>query len=146
MAAPFLDSNILVYAVSDDPRSEVAQELVRQHFIVSVQSLNEFANVARRKLRMPWQEIEEISALYREYADEIVAIDKDLHVSALRIASRYEHSFYDACILAAAIRSGATILYSEDMHSGQRLEEGISILNPFDALPKIPDDFPTRRG
>jgi predicted nucleic acid-binding protein len=146
MAAPFLDSNILVYAVSDDPRSEIAQQLVRQNFIISVQSLNEFANVARRKLRMSWQEIEEVSSLYREYADEIIALDKDLHISALGLASRYEYSFYDACVLVAAIRSGATVLYSEDMHSGHRLEEGIRIVNPFDTTPKIPDDIPTRHG
>jgi predicted nucleic acid-binding protein len=138
MAAPFLDSNILVYAVSDDPRSEIAQQLVRQHFIISVQCLNEFANVARRKLQMSWQQIEEISALYREYADDVAVVDKELHILALRLASRYEYSFYDACILAAAIRSGATVLYSEDMHSGHKLQEGIRIVNPFETLPQNP--------
>lgn len=118
MPAPFLDSNIHISAVSDVPRSETARELVRQHFVISVESLNEFANVARRKLRMPWSQIGENSALY--------------------LASRYEYSCSDACILAAAIRSRASVLDSKDMHSGQKLEEGVWIVNPFEALRQNP--------
>ena len=133
MAAPFLDTNILVYAVSDDPRSERAQELIQNHFIISVQCLNEFANVARRKLLMSWDEIAEISALFRELADDIVALDTDLHVTALGLAKRYGYAFYDAAIIAAANNAGSKIMYSEDMQSGQVLDEGIEITNPFAA-------------
>jgi predicted nucleic acid-binding protein len=131
MAAPFLDSNILVYAASQDPRSEIAQKLVHDHFVISVQCLNEFANVARRKLMMSWDEIAEISALYRELADTVIALDADLHATALGLAGRYGYSFYDAAIIAAAVKSGCKVLYSEDMQSGLKLDEGIEIINPF---------------
>ena len=134
MAAPFLDTNIVVYASSHDRRSEIARTLVQNHFVISVQCLNEFANVARRKLLMSWEEIAEISALYRDLADEVVALDADLHVAALGLARRYGYSFYDASILAAAIKAGCKILYSEDMQSGQILDEGIEITNPFAPL------------
>ena len=131
MAAPFLDSNILIYAASQDTRSETARTLVQQHFIISVQCLNEFANVARRKLMMSWDEIAEMSGLYRELADAVIALDADLHARALELAGRYGYSFYDAAIIAAAAKAGCKVLYSEDMQSGQELDEGIEIINPF---------------
>jgi predicted nucleic acid-binding protein len=58
VTAPLLDTNILVYAFTDDPRSARAQALLSEPFILSVQALNEFANVARRKLCMDWAEIQ----------------------------------------------------------------------------------------
>ena len=131
MAAPFLDSNILVYAASRDSRSEIARTLVQNRFIISVQCLNEFANVARRKLTMLWDEVAEISGLYRELADAVIALDADLHAAALGLARRYGYSFYDAAIIAAAGKAGCEVLYSEDMQSGQKLDEGIEIINPF---------------
>ena len=131
MAAPFLDSNILVYAASQDARSGIALKLVQDRFVIRVQCLNEFANVARRKLMMSWDEVAEISSLYRELADSVMALDHDNHVMALGFAKRYGYSLSDAAIIAAAIKSGCKVLYSEDMQSGQALEEGIEIINPF---------------
>ena len=56
----FLDTNILIYAiVQDDPRTPVAETLLIEGGVVSVQVLNEFAAVARRKLGMPWKEVTE---------------------------------------------------------------------------------------
>ena len=54
----FFDTNVFVYAIiQDDPRSDHAEELIAQGGTVSVQVLNEFAAVARRKTKMPWVEI-----------------------------------------------------------------------------------------
>ena len=55
---PFLDTNILVYAVSNDPRQRRAQELLAAGGTISVQVLNEFTNVLLNKLRRGWPEIE----------------------------------------------------------------------------------------
>ena len=59
MSGPvFLDTNVLVYAaLQPDPRSETARALVARRGMISVQVLNEFVNVAHRKLRRPWPEI-----------------------------------------------------------------------------------------
>jgi predicted nucleic acid-binding protein len=53
MSAPaFLDTNILVYAtLQSDPRSQPARDLLSQRCVISVQALNEFANVAHRRLQ-----------------------------------------------------------------------------------------------
>jgi predicted nucleic acid-binding protein len=57
MAGDFLDSNVLVYAFTDDPRAEAAQAPLARGCTISVQGLNEFANVAWRKLGKSWPEI-----------------------------------------------------------------------------------------
>ncbi len=53
----FLDTNVLVYAFSTDPRTKAAEQLLAKGCLVSLQGLNEFTNVARRKLGMEWNEI-----------------------------------------------------------------------------------------
>ena len=56
---PFLDTNVLVYAaLSDDPRCPIAERLLTAGGTISVQVLNEFANVLRTKLRRTWQDTE----------------------------------------------------------------------------------------
>ena len=60
----FLDSNVLVYAFTTDERAAATQALLQDRPVISVQCLNEFANVARRKLGMGWEEIRDaVSAL-----------------------------------------------------------------------------------
>ena len=54
----FFDTNVLIYAVTADPRKQQADRVLRAGGIVSVQVLNEFANVARNKLRHDWNMIE----------------------------------------------------------------------------------------
>ena len=50
---PFLDTNVLIYAFcEDDPRSEIARELLARGCVIGIQTLNEFVAVTRRKLRM----------------------------------------------------------------------------------------------
>ena len=56
----FLDTKILFYAVvQDDLCTPVAETLLTEGGVVSVQMLNEFAAVARRKLGMPWKDLTE---------------------------------------------------------------------------------------
>jgi len=51
----FFDTNVLVYAVTeDDARSSQAEALLAAGGVISMQILNEFASVARRKLSMSW--------------------------------------------------------------------------------------------
>lgn len=131
---PFLDTVILVYAVSTDtPRSERAEVLLQRGGFISVQVLNEFAAVAHRKLKMTWEEIREALRAVRSLCEPAAAITASTHESALRLAARYRYNFYDALILAAALESGCRTLYSEDMQHGQTIE-GLTIQNPFGSL------------
>ena len=127
----FLDSNVLVYAFTNDPRAEKSQHLVSQHCNISVQVLNEFANVARRKLGMRWAEIGEALAAIRTLCRNILPIDLDTHSDALRLAERYGFAIYDALIVAAALRSNCDVLWSEDMHDGLLVDGRMRIANPF---------------
>ncbi len=57
-AEAFFNTNVLIYAVAEnDPRAARAEELLLSGGVVSVQVLNEFTAVARRKLQMPWAEV-----------------------------------------------------------------------------------------
>ena len=64
-AEPFLNTNVLLYLLSADAaKADRAEELLTARGVISVQVLNEFANVASRKLDMPWPEIREILAAF----------------------------------------------------------------------------------
>ena len=96
---------------------------------LSVQVLNEFANVARRKLGFTVAEIIESLGAIRSTCD-IVALDLTIHDEALALLARYDLSIYDATILSAALVHGCSTLYSEDFQSGQRFGP-LAIRNPF---------------
>ena len=131
MPRAFLDTNILVYAFVEDPRAAVAEALLAQKCETSVQALNEFANVARRKLRMTWGEVEEALALLRTVCGTIHPIELKTHTDALRLAQCYGLSIYDALIVAAALGAGCDTLYSEDMQDGLVVEAQVTLRNPF---------------
>lgn len=127
----FLDTNVLLYAFTSDPRAEKAQELLAHGCSAGVQGLNEFANVARRKLGMTWVEVREALAAIRTLCRTILPIDLNTHIDALRIAQRYGFSIFDALMVAAALRADCRILWSEDMHHGVIVDGRLRIANPF---------------
>jgi predicted nucleic acid-binding protein len=128
---PFLDTNILVYAVvSEDHRSAVAKDLIANGGVVSVQVLNEFVNVARRKLRRDWGQIEGALDLLRRLLDPPVPLTIDLHESAIILAREHRLAFYGALIVAAASRADCSVLFTEDMQDGKRMG-ALTIRTPF---------------
>ena len=128
---PFLDTNVLVYAFrTDDPRSRVSETLLAAGGSISVQVLNEFVAVARRKLHRSWEEIGQALRILRIFCPDPVPLTIDTHERALEIAVRYGHSIFDSLIVAAALQAGSRTLYSEDLQHGQEIE-GLSIQNPF---------------
>lgn len=130
-ADAFLDTTVLIYAVkSDDRRSETAERLLAAGGTVSVQALNEFAAVARRKLKMSWKEIQHALLAIRTLCGAPVPVTVETHELGLRIAQRYGFHIYDSLTIAAAQASGCTTLYSEDMQHGQKIG-AVTIRNPF---------------
>ncbi len=126
----FFDSNVLVYTATSDDRKSTAAECLANGGIASVQVLNEFANVARKKLRADWQIVELALAQFRFALDEIVPITLTIHDSAIVLARQHGLPIYDALIVAAAIEAGCDTLYSEDLQDGRRFA-GVRIVNPF---------------
>jgi predicted nucleic acid-binding protein len=79
---------------------EGAQSLLAEPFIINVQALNELAAVGRRKLKMSWDEIESAIAAILALANAVVPIDEKITLEAIRLAARYNVSFYDAAMVA----------------------------------------------
>lgn len=133
MTVDFVDGNVLVYAFTDDPRAAAAQGLLERGCTISVQGLNEFVNLARRKLGKSWAELRGDLAAIREVCTSIVAVDIDIHEAALRLAERHGFAMFDALMVAAALQAGSTTLWSEDMQHGMLIDGTLRIANPFRA-------------
>ncbi|UXN59896.1 PIN domain-containing protein [Phyllobacterium zundukense] len=131
MPAEFLDTNVLIYAFTDDPRRIRSQELLAEGCTIGVQVLNEFTNVARRKLGMDWEEIREALASICTLCPKIVSMDVNVHEEAIAIAERHGFQIFDALMIASAILSGCDVLWSEDMRDGLVIENRLRIVNPF---------------
>lgn len=127
----FIDSNVVLYLLSEDARKANRSEaLLRTRPTISVQVLNEVTSVCVRKLNMAWHEIADLVDAVKGFCT-VVPLTVDIHDSARRLAERHGFAFYDACIVATASVSGCQILYSEDMHDGLIVEDGLTIRNPF---------------
>jgi predicted nucleic acid-binding protein len=133
----FLDTNVLVYAHdrSETRKQPIAQALLdalwrTRSGVLSTQVLQEFYVVATRKFdpQMRRGAAREIVALYGEWP--IVQVDVALILAASKLEERHAFSFWDALVLEAARRCGATRLLTEDLQAGRRID-GISIENPF---------------
>jgi predicted nucleic acid-binding protein len=133
----FVDTNILVYAVADDDpaRQRTAQVLVEtlaaaQALHTSTQVLQELYVVLTRKVRRKFTSAEAIDYLDRIARAPVTTTDFQLVRQAAELSDRDAFSFWDALILVAAARSGATRLYTEDLQHG-RTVLGVEIVNPF---------------
>ena len=126
----FFDTNFLVYAQLADAKGDRARRLIAQGGKLSVQVLNEFAAVSRRKLDKQWRQIGEAIADFLSVLDAPLELTLDLHISARALAEAHQLSFYDALIVASAIEAGCDVLYSEDMQHGRALG-GLTVVNPF---------------
>ena len=129
--AAFFDTNVLVYLASGDAaKADRAEAIVAAGGAISVQVLNELANVARRKMRMSWSDTHALLDLLRGLLT-VHPLAIETHEAGLRLAERYGFAIHDAMIVAAALHAGCDTLWSEDMQHGMRLDEGLRIVNPF---------------
>ena len=128
----FLDTNVLVYAITvNDPKAAIAQAILSRPFILSVQVLNEYAHVLRRKLKWSWQDVAEALVAVRTLCPFATSITLDTHERAVALVAIHSFAFYDALIVASALDAGCTTLLSEDMQDGQVIEGRLTIRNPF---------------
>jgi predicted nucleic acid-binding protein len=131
MPGSFFDTNVLIYIASSDPmKADRAEAIVGGGGAISVQILNELANVARRKMRMSWQDTHAFLSLLRGLLD-VHSIAVETHETGLALAERYNLSIYDAMIAASALDADCDTLWSEDMQHGMVLDSRLRIVNPF---------------
>jgi predicted nucleic acid-binding protein len=135
MPGSFFDTNILLYIASDDRvKADKAEKLLGAGGAISVQVLNEIANVGRRKMRMSWHDTHAFLSLMRELLI-VHPVTVNTHEIGLGLAERYNLSIYDAMIAAAALHAECDTLWSEDMQHGLAIEDRLRIVNPFRARP-----------
>jgi predicted nucleic acid-binding protein len=127
----FHDTKVILYLLSADAaKADRAEELIAAGGRVSVQVLNEVAAVASRTLALSWDDIGEIIAQVRAVC-AVEPMTIETHECGLAIASRHRLDVYDAMIVASALLSGCTLLYSEDMQDGQVFDGRLTIRHPF---------------
>ena len=134
----FFDTNVLVYLYSSEPEKAArARALIAEGGTISVQVLNEFASVARRKFKIPWNEVREALTAIRANVG-VVSLTVEIHEGGLAVAERYGFEFFDAMLVSAALTAGARTMYSEDMQDGQVIDR-LTIRNPFADLSRPAD-------
>jgi predicted nucleic acid-binding protein len=127
----FFDTNVLIYAFSvGDHRRNTALELLMTGGTVGIQSLNEFANIATRKMKAPWPETLLWLERIRKLCDPPVPLTLEVHYRGLQIAQALGYRLYDSLLLAAALESSCTVFYSENMQNGHQIAD-LTIRNPF---------------
>jgi len=128
----FLDSNIVIYAYfkQEERKQRIAKQLISESSVISTQVLQEMSNTLRRKMKVDFQTIK---LLLEECItnSEVFTNTTATVFSACDVAARYGFSFYDSLIIAAAMDSGCTTLYSEDLQHSQTIDGKLIIKNPF---------------
>jgi predicted nucleic acid-binding protein len=134
-AEAFIDTNVLIYAISSD-RTESAkasaalQLLENLDYGLSTQVLSEFYVTATQKIARPLSCQTAIEFLQKLRRFPIVDFDAALVFEAIALEQEYQISYWDAAIVAAAHRMQATTIYSEDLNDGQ-LYGNSRVTNPF---------------
>lgn len=130
----FVDTNVLLYLLSSETRkADQAEAVLRAGCLISVQVLNEMANVARRKAGMSWREVNAVLGLIRSVC-RVEPLTIETHGMGRALAEKYQLSVYDSMIVAAAMLAGCKTLYSEDMQHGMLVNDQLRIRNPFAAV------------
>lgn len=129
----FADTNILVYALDDrEPvKQEIAQRVLREaeqsRLVISTQVLQElYVAMGRSRISAATA----AAAVRAWAAGEVVVVTVEMVVEATVLHQQHKLHFWDAVILQAAISSGCTTLYTEDMQHGREIG-GVRIVNPF---------------
>jgi predicted nucleic acid-binding protein len=134
MPGNFFDTNILVYLASGKTeKADAADRVLDLGGTISVQVLNEFAHVARRKMGFSWDEVHSFLTTIRGML-KVVPLTEEIHDAGLAVSERFKLSVYDAMIVAAAIRSDCDILFTEDLQHGMKIGD-LSIVNPLQQKP-----------
>lgn len=135
-AGVFLDTNVLLYAIStsiaEAPKKHIARELLaRTDWGLSVQVLQEFyVNATRASPRPAMSHTNAVAAVREFLRRPVVASDSALLLAGLELKAKHRLSYWDAAIVAAAHSIGASTLFSEDLNDGQRFGS-VTVRNPF---------------
>lgn len=129
----FIDTNLLIYSISTDTAKASSVEALLQNseeLVISTQVINEFVHTCYRKNLLPGQDIQRVVEDFLLFF-ELSTLDESTIFSAFDLKARLGYSWYDSLIIATAIASDCSILYSEDLQHGQVIDGRLTIQNPF---------------
>jgi predicted nucleic acid-binding protein len=135
-AEVFVDTNVLLYTIDEDPASatkrlRAQQLLLSERWGWSVQVAAEFfanATSPRRPFRLTSADAAALVETWLSFPT--IDVTPALFRAAVAIHQRYQLSYWDAAIVAAAKEMGCRTLYSEDLNDGQTYD-GVTVANPF---------------
>ncbi|MBI3250210.1 MAG: PIN domain-containing protein [Deltaproteobacteria bacterium] len=131
----FIDTNIWLYAftVGNDPKKTArAKALIEAQsaVFVSTQVINEACVNLIKKAHFSEQQVQQlIESFYAKYV--VVELSKPLLLKASVLREQHALSFWDSIIVASALFTNVTVLYSEDMQDGLVVESRLRVVNPF---------------
>lgn len=131
----FIDSNILIYTIDDNEKTKqqiannIVEQLSENNGIISTQVLQEFYNIATKKLNIPKEHvkilIERLSDCFIVHKNSVSDI-----IRAIEISIKTQFSFWDSLIISAAIAENCSFIYTEDLNPGQIID-GVALKNPL---------------
>jgi predicted nucleic acid-binding protein len=131
----FIDSNAFIYLLdaTDVKKNKLALELFATRLnmfdtYISTQVIKEVSSVCLRRLKYSIDEVYRVVDLLNEH--NVMDTSVETIKSGLEIVRNHSFSFYDSLIIASAIESNCSVLYSEDMNHGETIA-GLKIINPF---------------
>lgn len=135
-AKVFVDTNVFLYSISDRPTEQSKAERARNLLLTenwgwSVQVAGEFfytATSPKRQFRLPIDQAIEFVKTWLAFPT--APLLTSTVVRALSIQQRFQVSYWDAAIIAAASELGCETIYTEDLSQGQDYD-GVMALNPF---------------
>lgn len=128
----FIDSNIFLYTFDsrDERKQKISKEItLSPNSIISIQVINEVSNNLIKKFKFDNNMVKRfIKSCYNRY--EVINFAKETFLLACNIRDSYNISYYDSLIVSTALNAKCTVLYSEDMQHGLKIDD-LVILNPF---------------
>jgi predicted nucleic acid-binding protein len=131
----FLDSNILAYtddAGASDKQARALDLLERCRIertgVVSTQVLQEYFVTVTKKYGVTLEVARRKTELFGRF--DLVRIGLEDILTAIDLCRLHQFSFWDALIVRAALRGGCSVLFSEDLQAGRRIDQ-MEIVNPF---------------
>ncbi|MEX8547614.1 MAG: PIN domain-containing protein [Mucilaginibacter sp.] len=127
----FVDSNIVLYLMDkDEPKKIISRKLLSTNPNICAQVLTEVANVCKHRFKYKKHELLILWSDLLKYCTFIPTNHHSIQ-KAIQLVERYDFQLFDALIVADALRADCTILYSEDMQHNMRVENQLTIINPF---------------
>jgi predicted nucleic acid-binding protein len=127
----FLDSNVCLYCFdSNEKRQSAALRLLSMRPLISTQVIHETAAVCLGKWKMNASEVRSYIELLISKCD-VEVLPPSHTFDALDLLEKFSLSWWDALIVASALKAGCTLLYTEDMQDGLTVNGSLTIKNPF---------------